>query len=278
MIKRPALRYHGGKFRLAPWITSFFPEHKIYVEPFGGGASVLLKKERSYAEIYNDIDGDIVNFFKVLRDNGEELKRLIDLTPYSREEFNSSFVNTDDETERARRTIVRSFMGFGSASVTKNGKGNTVEIPTTGFRADSNRVGSIPAHDWKNLPKNIEFLTERLRGVVIENKCALSVINQHESEDTLVYVDPPYVQSSRDSGKDYQFEMTDEEHKNLSDILLSFDGMVIISGYESTLYNNFYANWVKVEKDAYADGAKKRKEILWINGKCYSELTKNRLF
>ena len=120
--KRPMLRYHGGKWRLAPWIISVFPEHRIYVEPYGGGASVLLRKARSYAEVYNDLDGEVVNVFRVVRDHGPCLKEKLYYTPFSRDEFKRSYEETDDPIERARRTIARSFMGFGSNAVTaKNG-------------------------------------------------------------------------------------------------------------------------------------------------------------
>ncbi|WAT38045.1 DNA adenine methylase [Klebsiella michiganensis] len=131
-IKHPAIRYHGGKFRLASWIISHFPEHRCYVEPFGGGASVLLKKEASEAEVYNDLDGDVVNLFRVLR-NPETAQQLVDacaLTPYSRDEFNCAYEDSENRVEQARRLIVRATMGFGSAGATK-GK--------TGFRLDTKR-------------------------------------------------------------------------------------------------------------------------------------------
>lgn len=113
---------------LAPWIISHFPEHRVYVEPFGGGASVLLRKPRSYAEIYNDLDSEIVNLFRMVRDRGAELAKLLTLTPYAREEY-GTLHDDDDPMEKARRTVIRSFMGFSSTSIHRN----------TGFRSDSNR-------------------------------------------------------------------------------------------------------------------------------------------
>lgn len=119
--RRPVLRYHGGKWRLAPWICAHFPAHRLYVEPFGGAASVLLRKPRSYGEIYNDLDGEIVNVFRVLRDNGHALRAALELTPFAREEFAESYMPHSDPIEQARRTIVRSFQGFGSAAVCGEG-------------------------------------------------------------------------------------------------------------------------------------------------------------
>ncbi|CAB5540684.1 DNA adenine methylase [Citrobacter werkmanii] len=121
VIKHPAIRYHGGKFRLASWIISHFPDHRCYVEPFGGAASVLLKKKQSEAEVYNDLDGDVVNLFRVLRDpvSSQALIDACALTPYSRVEFRCAYEPTDDPIEKARRLIVRATMGFGSAGATK---------------------------------------------------------------------------------------------------------------------------------------------------------------
>lgn len=133
--KRPIVRYHGGKWKLAPWITSHFPAHRVYVEPFGGGGSVLIRKPRSYAEVYNDLDHEIVNVFRVARDRGAELQRALELTPFSRDDFILSYEPADDPLEQARRTIARSFMGFGSAAACG-------EI--SGFRANSSRSGTTP--------------------------------------------------------------------------------------------------------------------------------------
>lgn len=191
-IRRPVLRYHGGKWRLGKWIISFFPKHRIYTESFGGGASVLIQKPRSYAEVYNDLNKEVVNVFKVLRDNPDELERLIRLTPYSRVEFEntgkSSLDGITSDVELARRTIFRAFSGFGSASV--NSK------YSTGFRSNSNRSSSIPAHDWANYPDYIHLFTERLKGVVIDCRDAFEVMDSNDTPETLHYVDPPYVRST----------------------------------------------------------------------------------
>lgn len=246
---------------LAPWIISNFPAHRVYTEVFGGGASVLLRKQRSYSEVYNDLSGDVVNVFKVVRDHGEELTRRIELTPFSREEFETFDADylafLEDPIERARVIIFRSFAGFGSGSTNLN--------HATGFRCNSNRSGTTPAHDWANYPKHISAFIERLKGVVIENKDAKEVLLQHDTEKTLHYVDPPYVHSTRKQNKVYPFEMIDQDHIDLSESLKSLKGMVVLSGYDCDLYQELYGDWYSVSKDAYADGAQKRVEKLWLN-------------
>lgn len=251
---RPVVRWHGGKWLLAPWITSYFPEHRVYVEPFGGGGSVLMRKDRSYAEVYNDIDGEIVNLFRVLRDDGRKLLEQVELTPFSRVDFMESYEPTSDSVEQARRTVTRSYMGFGSNAHNK----------ATGFRSNSNRSGTTPARDWRNYPDAIAAMIDRLRGVVIENRDAVEVMKAHDGKQTLHYVDPPYVPETRDKGADYRHEMTVEDHEQLASALNILDGMVVLSGYRSKLYDELFAGWERVERRALADGAKERTECLWL--------------
>jgi DNA adenine methylase len=264
-VKRPILRYHGSKWRIAPWIISYFPQHRIYVELFGCGGGVLLRKPRSHAELYNDLDGEIVNLFRVARDRGNELVEKLYLTPYSFEEFVLSYEHTDDPLEQARRTVSRSFMGFGSAAATdgKSTKGNN---PLTGFRSNTKRTGGTPAHDWMNYPDALINIIDRLRGVTIENRNALEIIPTHDSESTLFYANPPYLASVRDYGRVYQYEMSEEEHIELAKILNETRGAVIVSGYHSDLYDELYRGWVRREKNTYADGALPRTEVLWMKG------------
>lgn len=255
--RRPVLRWHGGKWLLAPWIIGFFPKHQVYVEPFGGAASVLLRKERSYAEIYNDLDQAVVGLFRVLRsERAVDLIEALRLTPFARDEFMEAYREADDDVERARRLIIRSFMGFGS-----NGHNRS-----TGFRANSNRSGTTPAHDWTNYPDSLATIVERLTGVTIENKDAKAVMAQHDAPTTLHYVDPPYVFETRaDKGDDYAHELTDDDHGELLTFLRGLRGMVILSGYPSDLYDDALPDWRRVERKALADGAKERTEVLWIN-------------
>jgi DNA adenine methylase len=266
-VTRPILRYHGGKWRLAPWIITHFPAHRVYVEPYGGAGSVLMRKPRAYAEVYNDAWGTVVNVFRVLRDpvQAAELERQLRLTPFARDEF----AETGDEyldgitapIELARRTILGSYAGFGSAA--------TNARFATGFRANSNRSGSTPAHDWASYPDCIRAFAERLQGVVLENRPAVDVIRQHDSPDTLHYIDPPYPHNTRNfkrSNASYAHEITDDDHRALAEVLRSVKGMVCISGYHCDLYDNeLYPDWHTAEKSTYGDGAVHRTEVLWMN-------------
>lgn len=252
---RPILRWHGGKWILAPWIISHFPAHRCYVEPFGGAASVLLRKARSYAEVYNDLDGEVVNLFRVAREHGAELRQRLHLTPFSRLDFAESYKPSEDPIEQARRTVVRSFMGFGSNSHNQ----------ATGFRSNSNRSGTTPAHDWTNYPECLAAVVERLRGVVIENRDARQVMAAHDAETTLHYVDPPYVADTRDKGGDYRHEMTDADHAELAEFLRGLRGMVVVSGYDCPLYASLYNGWRTEKRRALADGAREREETLWFS-------------
>lgn len=267
-MKRPILRYHGGKWRLAKWIISHFPQHRIYVEPFGGAASVLLQKERCYSEVYNDLDNEIVNLFKVARDNGKELVNKLELTPFAKEEFLLSYECSDDHLEQARRTVVRSFQGFGSNALGK----------LTGFRANTTRSGTTPSHDWANYPECLKAIIERLQGVVIENKDALEIIKQHDTQDTLFYVDPPYHFSTRDYGRDYKHEISEDDHKKLAAQLNLVHGYVVLSGYRCDLYDELYKSWLRIDKNSHADGAKDRIESIWLNKKVAAQQKQIDLF
>lgn len=271
--KRPALRYLGGKWRLAPWIISHMPPHRIYVEPFGGAASVLLRKPRSYSEVYNDLDDDVVHVFRVLRDPSmaSELARVLSLTPFARAEFEAAYEPCDDPVERARRIVFRSFAGFGSGSTVDTRTRGTAPTPT-GFRSNSNRSGTTPAHDWMRFPGVLTDFTERLRGVVIEQRPAISVIQLHDGPTTLHYVDPPYPHATRGRGRGglqqsgrYRHEMSDDEHRALADVLHRVEGMVLLSGYRCEMYDDLFAGWRRVVRRTHADGARRRTEVLWMN-------------
>lgn len=269
-VTRPALRYHGGKFRLAPWILKFFPAHRVYVEPFGGGGSVLLRKDRTYAEVYNDLDGEVVNLFRMLRDRGDELVRLVSMTPFARCEFEDSYRPADDALEQARRTLVRSFMGFGSAGASGQ---------STGFRSNSNRSGTTPAHDWMHLPGHMRAVVERLQGVVIEQRDACEVMQRHDADGALHYVDPPYVHSTRNvrsRAPAYRHEMTDDQHAELAAVLRTLRGAVVISGYRCPLYDDLFSGWARHEVGAHADGARERTEVVWLNPACSAALARAR--
>ena len=274
-VARPILRYHGGKWKLASWIIDNFPPHRTYTEPFGGAASVLLRKPRSYAEVYNDLDSEIVNIFKVARDRGTELIEKLKMTAYARQEYTESFGVSDDPLEQARRTVVRSFMGFGSNSLNRAIK--------SGFRSNSNRSGTTPAHDWVNYPEALRAIVDRLKGVVIENRPADKILECHDREDTLHYCDPPYPHSTRSvevahGHHGYAHEMSDDEHRKLAMVLHGLKGMVVLSGYACDLYDKeLYTGWERRECAALRDGALPSTEVLWLNRRA-SESVGGRLF
>ncbi|WP_336709942.1 MULTISPECIES: DNA adenine methylase [unclassified Cedecea] len=263
-IKHPAIRYHGGKFRLASWIISHFPAHRCYVEPFGGAASVLLRKAPSEAEVYNDLDGEVVNLFRVLR-SGEQSTMLIDacaLTPYSREEFKRAYEPTEDVIEQARRLVVRATMGFGSAGATKG---------MTGFRLDTKRNSATAQRIWARSPDNLAAVASRFAGVLVENRDAIQCMKDHDTDSTLHFVDPPYVHDTRVNvakNSAYRHELTNAEHRALLEEIKSLKGMVIICGYNSELYNESLSSWKRVTRSTSANGqagSVQRTECLWIN-------------
>jgi DNA adenine methylase len=266
---KPLMRYYGGKWNLAPWVISYFPEHRVYVEPYGGAASVLMQKEPAFSEVYNDMDDDIVNLFSVLRDrsNAEELKRQLRLTPYARIEFEQAYEESDESIERSRRTLIRSWMGHSTVGAHRK----------TGFRTNVKYVRrSTPAGDWKRLVDYLDLVIERLRDVNIENRPAIDVIEGHDYEDALFYIDPPYPHAVRND-KVYRHEMEDVDHRVLAECLHEVQGMCVISGYDCDLYDELYSRWHRVERDAYADGAQKRVEVLWISPNAKLALDRSRL-
>jgi DNA adenine methylase len=185
-IRRPVMRYHGGKARLAPWIISLLPEHRVYVEPFCGAASVLMMKPRSYAEVINDLDDQVVRTLRVMADPqlSEQLRARLELTPYARREFKDAYLPPVSEIDCAAKLLVRSFMGFGSAG-TRNS--------STGFRLSVRYRGTHQAKDWSRYPALIPAFQRRLRDVVIDNRDGIAVMAALDGSTTLHYVDPPYV-------------------------------------------------------------------------------------
>jgi DNA adenine methylase len=262
---RPTLRYHGGKWRLAPWVIGQFPKHRVYVEPYGGAASVLLRKPRSGFELYNDLDDEVVNVFRVLRDRdlAAELERLLRLTPFARVEFLEAWEPTADPVERARRTVARSFMGHASGS-------HNPEAPT-GFRAKGVRRGSSAPMDLAGWPDCVRLFTQRLVGVVIESQPALEIISRHDGPAVLFYCDPPYLHSTRVieyRRTAYRHEMTEAQHIELSKTLRSVRGRVVLSHYDCPLYRELYGDWHRYDKATIADGAAPRVESLWLSPSC----------
>lgn len=263
--RRPVLRYHGGKWLLAPWIISHFPPHRIYTEAFGGGGSVLVRKPRSPVEVYNDLDGEVVNLFRVLRDSPAELERALRCTPYSRAEFQAAYTPSDDPVEQARRTVVRSSLGFGSVGASGR---------KTGFRYNPGNDGTQAPQDFARLPDVLAATTERLRGVYIENEPAAKVLERYDAPDALHYVDPPYPHATRTLTAKwdtvYRHEMSDDDHRALAETLRGLAGTVVLSGYGCDLYDaELFHDWMRVERmtlgESNTAGRTPRTEVLWIN-------------
>ncbi|MEO0797464.1 MAG: DNA adenine methylase [Verrucomicrobiota bacterium] len=259
-VKRPPLRYFGGKFLLAPWVLEHVPEHRGWVEPFGGGAGVLLRKTRAHSELYNDLDGEIVNFFKQLRDRGQEFVQYLELTPFSREAFEDSYRlrDSEDPFERAAALLIRNQFGFGSSSQSRKRK--------TGFRHSAYNNRHSSAQDWRNFPKHIPAIVDRLRGVVIENRDYREIITKWDLEGTVIYCDPPYVHETRNSSERYAFEFTDADHRQFRELLEGVkNAWVIISGYDCPLYQELFADWQSVNRVHRTDRGTKRIETLWLS-------------
>lgn len=266
------IHYHGSKFRLAPWIIDHFPDHKGYVEPYGGSAGVLIRKPRSYHEVYNDLNGDLVNLFEVLRDTekAKKLRKALKLTPYSRKEYEKSYEPAEDPVERARRMVFSHYACFG-------GGGRGVE--RTGFRAKWSYQHKTMAQSWPDMPEHLNRITKRLQGVVIESREALDLISQQDESDTLFYVDPPYPPDShRDNSHSYSFEMSDDDHRDLADCLHALEGRVVLSGYACDLYNELFDDWKRFDRQNNTQGDKNATESLWLNPAAQANQPQTSLF
>ncbi len=248
------LKYPGAKWRIAEWIIGHFPEHKVYCEPFFGSGAVFFKKQPSYIETINDRDGNIVNLFEVCRKFPEELSAAINMTPFARAEFANCYeMNVTDPIERARRTLVRFHQSFGTSNSSKNSWRN---VQTYG--------GPRCATMWNYLPETIIQCCDRLKEAQIENIDGIELIKRYDDKETLIYCDPPYLQSLRKRNM-YAFEMNDKDHINLLRTLKESNSMVVLSGYDNELYNQELSGWRTAEKATTAQMGKHRIEKLWMN-------------
>lgn len=250
---KSVLKYPGAKNRLAPWIVGYIPRHDVYLEPYAGSLAILFNKPRSHIETVNDLDGEITNFFRVLRDRGSEMEQYISLTPFSRREYENAYESCEDELERARRFAVKCWMGFGCGNLYRNG-----------FKSGQQKNSPNPAKAWAELPKTMKLATERLKGVQIENLPATELIKRYDTSDVFIYADPPYLHGTRKNYL-YRHEMSDTEHEELLKILNKHPGKVLLSGYDNEMYNDMLPGWNKVQKDTRAEGGRKRTETLWMN-------------
>lgn len=258
-LARPALRYHGGKFRLAPWILGHFPGHLCYVEPFAGGLSVLLQKGPARYEVANDLDEQVVNFFRVLREEPARFLTSIELTPYARREFEQAQEWADDPFERARRFYLRSWMAHGGPSTAWN-SGLRVRRP-------DQANGSI-TQEWNNI-EHLRAVVARLKNVQFECRDYGQLLRQFDHPATLFYCDPPYLPETRSSYRcgRYRCDMGFRDHIRLAVRLRRVTGMVALSGYASPLYTRLFEarGWRRSRIQAGTDGQRRAEESLWLN-------------
>ena len=259
-MRRAAIRWYGGKHRLASKIIEHFPPHHHYVEPYSGGGSILLAKSRSAAETYNDLDGGVVGFFKCLRDDPEKLVRLIDLTPFSLAEFDQALREpvTGEPFEDARRFYVRAQQGRAGGSAKYR----------SGWRRYKTAAGNTPpAVTWDRI-EHLHQVARRLKGVQIEQSPALEIIARYDKPDTLFYLDPPYpfeCRSRQWGNGGYMHEMTPADHYELGKVLHEIEGMAIISCKHCPMYDTMYADWQAIELQAYYDGNRPATEVIWLS-------------
>lgn len=260
-----AFKYPGGKVRISSWVTSFFPRHKIYVEPFGGAAGVLLNKAPSPLEVYNDLNSDVVTFFSVLRDKEKaaELIRRLRLTPYAREEYYSFYPMPaeGDDIERARALIVRAGMGIGIRGA--------ISLRPMGFAAETKKF-SGEAKAFVNRVEKMSEIAERFRSVVIECRDALELIPRYDTPDTLWYLDPPY--HCRYS---FRYPATIDQEAMLG-VFKKVSGYVVLSGYISELYADELAGWHMETRTNQTFGHKDKEECLWLSPRTWDALQRER--
>lgn len=253
---KPVLKYPGSKWNIANWIISHMPEHTTYLEPYFGSGAVFFRKHPVKSETINDINDDVINLFQVLREHGEQLISLVELTPWARREYEESYIKTGDPVEDARRFLVRCWQAYGT-KLNRN----------TGWRNDIQ--GSRGVHitkQWSRLPERMAHIVERLKQVQIECRPAVEVIRRLRYPEVLIYADPPYPLSTR-QWKLYSHEMTDQDHLELLDALDNHPGPVLLSSYENELYAERFrgGQWVKKTKKALAERGHIREEVLWLN-------------
>ncbi|MEB5918984.1 DNA adenine methylase [Enterococcus innesii] len=247
------LNYPGSKWNMASTIIDIMPKHETYVEPFFGSGAVFFNKPAVKVETINDVDSRIVNFFRVCRDYPDRLVQKVLLTPHSREEYLNSYEVSENSIEDARRLMVRCWQAIGAKTSDK-----------TGWRSIISSNGPNASNEWASVWERIEEVAFRLKGVQIEQQDAIKLLTRYNRKGVLAYVDPPYLLNTR-SKRLYACEFSDDEHIELLNILCSFEGSVILSGYESKLYNEKLRGWHKLKFNSKAESGASRQEVLWCN-------------
>lgn len=270
---KPILRYPGSKWRLAPWIASLLPRHEAYVEPFFGSGAVFFTKEPSRVEVVNDLSGNVVIFFRVLRDRPDELARAIELTPYSREEYALAHgPAADDELERARRFFCRAWMSYAGKLASRSGW----RAVWDGSAGVGKRTRPIPATwIWDSLPERVAPAAIRLKGALIECRPALDVIRLYRKPEALIFADPPYLAhllvagsarpNDREWARYYEHTMDEPAHVDLLDALDCHPGPVLLAGYRSALYDERLPHWTRIDRSERSAVHSTRVESLWLN-------------
>ncbi|MCL4534389.1 MAG: DNA adenine methylase [Bacteroidetes bacterium] len=259
-----AFGWYGGKFNHLSWLLPLLPKCHHYCEPFGGSAAVLINRDPSPVETYNDIDGEVANFFRVLRDQREDLIEAIGLTPFSREEFYVALSGESaglSDLERARRFFIR-------ARQSRTGLAQTASLGRWANCRNTSRAGmSGVVSRWLGSVEALPEIASRLLRVQIENRPAIEVIHLYDGPDSLFYCDPPYVHSTRGDDKAYSFEMDENAHRQLAECLCRCRGKVAVSGYDCELMNESYKGWRRYEAPVKNCHSVKqlRREILWMN-------------
>lgn len=258
---RAVLKYPGSKWNIARQIVDMIPEHHSYVEPFFGSGAVLFNKPASDIETINDLDSEVTNLFRCIQKDAGRLARMVMTTPFSREEYDNQFRQGMEETvcidsfQRAAGFLVRCWQGHGFR--TAGGK--------VGWKNDvAGRERAYALWNWYRLPEWIIDIAERLRKVQIENRPALEVIKRFDRSGVFMYIDPPYLWETR-TGMQYVYEMPDAEHEGLLKTLLQSRAKIMISGYESDMYNDYLKNWNKCIFKSCAEHGKPRTEVVWMN-------------
>ena len=264
--RRIVFGWYGGKFSHLDWLLPLLPTCHHYCEPFAGSGAVLLNREPSPVETYNDIDGDVVNFFRVLRDQHEELIRAIALTPFSREEYYRAIygsITGISNVERARRFYVK-------ARQTRTGLAQTASLGRWANCKDTSRAGmSGVVSRWLGGVDALDEIAARLIRVQIENRPAADVIRLYDSAKTLFYCDPPYLHATRGDSRAYGFEMDEDQHREFAEVANECEGMVAVSGYAHPLMDELFAQgrWFKTmgpDKTIHSTKGTRR-EVLWTN-------------
>ena len=255
------LKYPGSKWRIAKQISNLIPYHHSYVEPFFGSGAVFFNKHPSSIETINDLDDNVVNLFRCIRDNPKILASKVAATPYSRSEYEHAFEldaeDTQDNYEKAAKFLIRCWQGHGFRN----------DGTKVGWKRDVHgRESMYSLREWYSLPKKILNVAERLRCVQIENRPAIELIQHYNYSDVFMYIDPPYLKSTRLSGrKMYQHEMQDEDHIELLENLKNSKAKIMISGYDSDLYNSILSDWRKINFRSNNDYGSSSNEVIWMN-------------